>query len=138
MSTAASLLFLFVYCSLCQRTLFDSASEIGSPFKESWLAEGKTERLKGFLFVVNVPLERLQGKLIASLLQGGSGLVRFPLEMLSHFSPLFPARQKDGAGVFRRLRTATRDAVPGPCKPFEKGLTENFYNCFPPSPVGGG
>ncbi|MGN0593017.1 MAG: hypothetical protein ACI4JQ_07210, partial [Ruminococcus sp.] len=53
-----------------------------------------------FWFVVNVPPERLQGKLVSPLKQGESGLVRFPLEMLSHFSPLFSARQKNGAGYF--------------------------------------
>ncbi|WP_298481981.1 hypothetical protein [uncultured Ruminococcus sp.] len=33
-------------------------------------------------------------------LQGGSGLVRFPLEKLSLFSPLFSAAQKDAPGYF--------------------------------------
>ena len=30
---------------------------------------------------------------------------------------------------FSTLQSAARDAVPEPCKPFEKGLSENFYLC---------
>ncbi|MGN0592088.1 MAG: hypothetical protein ACI4JQ_02445, partial [Ruminococcus sp.] len=79
------------------RALSDSASEAGTPFKESWLAEDKTERLKA---LQTSHWDVCKIVIASSLKQGGSGLVRFPLEMLSHFSPLFPARQKDGAGSF--------------------------------------
>ncbi|MGN0591915.1 MAG: hypothetical protein ACI4JQ_01565 [Ruminococcus sp.] len=56
-------------------------------------------QLKDF-FVANVPLERLQDVLCFIHGTRGSGLVRFPSKMLSHFFTPFPARQKDGAGSF--------------------------------------
>ena len=49
-----------------------------------------------------------------------------PIQAVAWISPFLRA-PKGWRRAFRRLRTATRDAVPGPCKPFEKGLTENFY-----------
>ena len=61
-----------------------------------------------------------------------------PLEKAVAFSHPIPRAPKGWRRVFRRLRTATRGFAPWPHKPFEKGLTENFYNCFPPLPCGRG
>ena len=47
----------------------------------------------------------------------------FPSEVASLSSSHGSALRKRG---FRALRSATKDAVFGNCKPFEKGLTENL------------
>ena len=47
----------------------------------------------------NVPPERFQNHVTASGTQGRSGLVRSALEKLSLFAPIFPVRQKHGAGI---------------------------------------
>ena len=66
-------------------------------------------------FVANVPLEHLQDVLRFIYGTRGSGLVRFPSKMLSHFFTPFPARQKDGAGRFavcgRRPGTLSLDSA---------------------------
>ena len=49
--------------------------------------------------VENIPPECFQNHITASGTQGRSGLVRSALEKLSLFSPIFPVRQKHGAGI---------------------------------------
>ena len=49
--------------------------------------------------VGNVPPERFQNIGTVNGTQGRSGLVRSALEKLSLFSPIFPVRQKHGAGI---------------------------------------
>ncbi len=75
----------------------------------------------GLSFIV--PLQTFHWNVCKVLLdemasQGESGLIRFPLEKLSLFSPLFSVAQKHAPGVFRRLRTATRGFAPCPYQHF--------------------
>jgi hypothetical protein len=77
-------------------------------------------------YVENVPPEHFQDIVAGKGKQGESGLVRFPLKMLSHFSPLFDLRRKYGAESFA-VCGRRRGLCPRPASIFEKLLDQKTF-----------
>ena len=113
------------------RVLSDSASKTGSPFKESWLAEGKTERL----FVANVPPERLQGKLTPSLKQGEAVLSASPTPSCRLDFPLSPRALGSAQGISPSADGDQRAAGSSTPPPFQ--LLKTGRHQPPPTREGG-